>query len=442
MDILAGTSIQDKYKIESLLGEGSSSFVYKAIDLDLNKPMALKFLKPELSELPSFRSRFLREAKLLAQIHHPNVVTIRAISEWNKYLFIVMDYHGDQSLKDLLAKRKLKRIEIEILSHQLLDALATIHQLQLVHGDIKPANIMIHNEKEAISLTLIDFGLGTNKHQHKTETNNISGTPYYMAPEQILGTASNEKSDLYSAAVCIYQMITSRLPFQDKQEQSFLARVLQEDIPLASHFRKIPMRIDKVLEKALSIAPEDRYPTAESFQKALDLAWKSKIYRGLLPLLFIIFLMSTGYYIHYRYIKPPLEKHWYSKAENYLKNHDFEEAYKLAITTIKKYPQQKDQNWLMITFFSERAQQEYTKAYKILWRCLWYECCLLLKENNWNAIMKLLEKYQAHASEEIAVNMIYSTLCLLLYQQLIQINDAQLPQKQKYKKILEKYISY
>ncbi|HNZ66749.1 MAG TPA: hypothetical protein PKM32_05215, partial [Planctomycetota bacterium] len=273
-----------------------------------------------------------------------------------------------------------------------------------------------------------------------------------MAPEQILGTPSNPLTDLYSSAVCIYQMITSRLPFHEKQTQSFLSCVLQEEIPFASHFRKVALRMDKVLAKALSIASEDRYQSAGEFQKALETAWKSKMYRGFLPWIILILCIVGSYFLYTNYFSCPVADKWYEQAEQYLENKQFLDAKHLAEKTISYYPAPPERKWFVRLFLAKKAKQEYNKACSIFWQALWLETQELLEKKDWDNIYRIMKEYKD--SKNFAIQTIFETLCLYLYihlqtgnivyqekleeQLTLYIQDKDLQYKQKnYKKMLQ-----
>ncbi len=272
MEIAPGTVIQNKYRLEKKIGEGSSSIVYKAQDIDINKAYALKFLRKELSCLPSQRNFFLQEAKIVASIRHPAIVSIRGVGEWEQSLYFVMDYYPDKSLKELMQEKTLSIEEIRDLSDQLLQGLKEAHRLGLVHGDIKPANLMLKREDKRWKLGIVDFGMAS----FDAEKGTKGGTPFYMSPEQLLGGNGNKASDLYSACVCIYQMITGHFPIEAKSTEELIYRLLQEDTVPPSRFRKIPRLLDKFFAHALSLEAEARYKDIQELQDALKVAWSSR----------------------------------------------------------------------------------------------------------------------------------------------------------------------
>ncbi|NUM36468.1 MAG: serine/threonine protein kinase [Candidatus Brocadiae bacterium] len=387
MEIAPGTVIQSKYRLEKKLGEGSSSVVYKAQDVDLNKPYALKFLRKELSCLPSKRKFFLTEAKIIAGLRHPSIVSVRGIGEWQQTLYLVMDYYPDKSLKELMQERELSLEEVRDLSSQMLQGLKEAHRHGLVHGDIKPGNLMLKKEGSRWKLGIVDFGLAV----YAPEKGTVGGTPFYMSPEQLLGSSGNKTSDLYSAAVCTYQMITGRFPIQAASPEELIYRILQEDPIPPSRFRKIPRLMDRVFANALSLEPESRYKDIQSFQDALDIAWNSRLvfsYKQLLVffvsiICLISIFLSFHYYDQNKHIQNLLQESQLSLTQSQWGTS--QRLAKEALLVIEK-------NRILFGLFSQKnADLLSEKAYSILWQICWKEYLVLLQTKQFDKVLSLIQ---------------------------------------------------
>lgn len=356
MQLAPGTMIQQKYEIECNLGEGSTSIVYRAKDIDLNKLVALKFLRPELAVLPSRRKRFWHESQIAARFLHPAVMPVRAIGEWQNTLYLVMDYHPGQTLRTILKQRKLTLQEVESLAKQMLTCLADAHKVGLIHGDIKPANLMIKQEEQQLKLSIVDFGLASTAEEETIKE--AAGTPNYMAPELLLGDPPSPISDLYSAALCIYQMLTNHLPIRHPNENPLLYVLHNDPVP-PSHHRRIPRQLDKVMAKALHQDPSARFANAEEFRTALETAWSSsyswsrwQIFGTLILVLSVVFILGWGI--------------WQQRQQRYY------QEFQQAIQALQQKNFRQVREWAVIWRYKKLEARE------LLWKSLWYEFMSLL----------------------------------------------------------------
>ena len=387
MEIAPGTLIQKKYRLEKKIGEGSSSIVYKAQDIDIDKPYALKFLRKELSSLPSRRKFFLTEAKIVASLRHPSIVSIRGTGEWEQTLYLVMDYYPDQSLKELMKRRLLSLEEIREISSQMLQGLKEAHQHGLVHGDIKPANLMLKKQGKHWKLGIVDFGMASYDPSKGTK----GGTPFYMAPEQLFGGKGNQAGDLYSSALCIYQMITGQLPIKAKSIEELIYRLLQEEPLAPSRFRKIPRLLDKVLLQALALEPEARYKNIQEFQEALDIAWNSYSFFSWKQLaLFTISLISLFFiflfFHHYEQEKQAIKLLQEAKNALFQDHWGTSQKYARDVLSIVKENQES-----FFFFPGKTALHLEEEARSILWQILWKEFFLSLQNNQREKAQNLLQ---------------------------------------------------
>ena len=200
------------YDLERLIGAGSSGVVFKAIDRTLNRPVALKVLRPSLGAMA--RQRFIAEAQSAASIDHPNVVTIYQVGESKRLAFMAMQWIPGQTLEQQLAAGKqFEQSEVRTIASQISAGLQAAHEQQIIHRDIKPANIWITEADQSVKI--LDFGLAriSDDDPGLTATGMLAGTPNFMSPEQTKGLELDGRSDLFSLGCLMYRLLTGRLPF-------------------------------------------------------------------------------------------------------------------------------------------------------------------------------------------------------------------------------------
>ena len=360
MQIDLGKIIDNKYRVEQKIGEGATSIVYKAFDLDLKKFVALKILRLQFMERPSYRKRFLREASIGAHFVHPFAISVKDICEWENTLYIVMDYEEGITLEELLQKkRRLPRKVISCLMKKLLCCLGEAHRQKILHRDIKPANLLIvlQDPEESkleklregkidalhLSVKILDFGLAGFE-QEEFSQYQIEGTLPYMAPEQLLKDHLDSRCDLYACAVCVYRMVTGFLPVRGDNLEDHLSRMIHKKLYPPSYYRsEIHSTLDRVLLKALSIAPEDRYDDCDEFAQELESALKKTNHHWKKKLTFVaIFLICLGlgiFFLHQN-ITQRQNKAALEKALLCLEKKDYEEARKISHKISQAYPLQ------------------------------------------------------------------------------------------------------
>jgi eukaryotic-like serine/threonine-protein kinase len=290
---LAPGKILGHFQVGELIGSGGMGVVFKARDLRLERNVALKVLSPEFLENEVARKRFLREGQLAASIVHPNIATIYEIDEENGALFIAMELVPGRTLKDMIHEGPLSLDRVLAVARQSCDALAAAHRRGVIHRDVKSSNIMVTPEGQ---VKVLDFGLakvraiedeelsasvGTPVRVHlesgETESGHAVGTPSYMSPEQASGSVLDERSDLFSLGIVLYEASSGALPFRGTSQREVLDAILKKEPPPVHELREqVPDDFSQVLARCLAKRPEDRYSSAVELRKDLDRLGKKK----------------------------------------------------------------------------------------------------------------------------------------------------------------------
>jgi serine/threonine protein kinase len=247
------------YSISEKLGGGGMGVVYKAEDTKLRRTVALKFLPPSFSFDEEAKQRFLYEAYAASSIQHHNICNIHDIDETEDgRLFICMDYYDGKTLKQKIAEGPLKINTAIDISLQVAHGLLKTHEQKIIHRDIKPANIFVTKEG---TVKILDFGLAKLSGQANiTKMGTTLGTAAYMSPEQASGNDVDHRTDIWSLGIVIYEMIAGKTPFQNDFEQAVLYSILNEEPePISSLRSGVPMELERIILKALSKDPADRY---------------------------------------------------------------------------------------------------------------------------------------------------------------------------------------
>ena len=268
------------YTIESLLGRGGMSTVYIAEDAKLGRKVALKIMSEELSENEAFRSRFIREAKMAANLEHPNIVPVYDAGEADDVLYLAMRVIRGTDLRRVITEEGPMDAERTMgIMRQIASALDAAHRAGLVHRDVKPANILLSHEGEEEHAYLSDFGLTKHVSSRSglTQTGTFMGTIDYVAPEQIRGDEVDGRTDLYSLACVLYECLTGEVPFTKDQDVAILFAHLEDERPRISAKRPdLSAAIDDVLARAMAKQKEERFATCLAFvdaaRRALELA--------------------------------------------------------------------------------------------------------------------------------------------------------------------------
>jgi eukaryotic-like serine/threonine-protein kinase len=265
-DTLINTLFDGRYRIVRKLGSGGMANVYLAEDEDLGRRVAIKILNDRYANDDLFIERFRREAKSAAALSHPNIVSVYDRGEAEGTYYIAMEVIEGRSLKELIMTRgPLPIAQALAYTHEILEALRFAHRHGIIHRDIKPHNILIGER-----LKVTDFGIARAGASQMTEAGSIMGTAQYLSPEQARGAPVTASSDLYSAAIVLYEMLTGKVPFTGDSAIEIAMKHLNDPPKPPSKIRpEIPEELDAVVLRALAKNPEDRYQTAEEFSEDL-----------------------------------------------------------------------------------------------------------------------------------------------------------------------------
>lgn len=296
MDLSVPDTVDNRYKVLEVIGTGAMATVYAAEDTRLGRKVALKILRPEQAQDDTFRARFKREAEAVASLNNPAIVAVYDTGSYNPSQdgeessseegtaipYIVMEYVEGHTLRSILSRGGHLPVRDALgYSEQLLGALQYSHSMGIIHRDIKPANIMVlERTSEDIAkgqpgqIKVMDFGISRaieEAGEALTKANVVMGSARYMSPEQVSGKDIDARSDLYSAACVIYEMIAGRSPFDAESNVDLAAKHLSDTPEPPSKFTplEVPAGLDKVILKGLAKNPDERYQSAAEFAQAL-----------------------------------------------------------------------------------------------------------------------------------------------------------------------------
>lgn len=282
-DPMLGRVLDGRFRLTKMIGRGGMGTVYKAIHIQMDRVCAIKLVPPVSNDKEAALARFRREARMSSRIDSPNAITIYDFGEAEPgLLYLAMEYIEGVTLADVLNHEfTLPLDRVVSITTQIANALAAAHSLGIVHRDLKPSNIMLMDKGGLDVVKVLDFGIAKSINEINddplTQTGTLLGTPTYMSPEQVLGESVTSKTDVYSLAVIVYEMLARRPPFQGDNLRSLLmSRVTGEPRPLREVTPSIDAAVEKVVMSGLTRDQESRIPDVQTFAKALSAAVSRK----------------------------------------------------------------------------------------------------------------------------------------------------------------------
>ncbi len=268
------------YKILEKIGSGGMGEVYLAEDTKLDRKVALKVLPPEMAESEERRARFKREAKAIAALNHPNIVTVHSVEEADGVHFITMELVQGKTLTELIPKKGLPLNQYFELAIPLADAVSVAHQKGIIHLDLKPDNLMQDEERR---LKILDFGLAKWRQeireaglselptQAATGEGRIVGTVAYISPEQAEGKTVDHRSDIFSIGIILYEMATGQRPFTGETTASVLSSIIKETpLSVTEVNPALPKSLWRITRRCLAKDTERRYQSAKEIRNELE----------------------------------------------------------------------------------------------------------------------------------------------------------------------------
>lgn len=267
--------LSGRYELEEIIGTGGMSVVYRAWDLKYDREVAVKVLRTELNEDEDFIRRFNGEAQAASKMSHPNIVAMYDVGQDEGTRYIVMEYVRGVTLKDIIRQQgRIKPQRAVQIAQKILAAINHAHENEIVHRDIKPQNILIDRDG---NVKVADFGIAraVNSASGTKAGGNVMGSVHYFSPEQANGLVADEKSDLYSVGVVVYEMLTGQVPFDGETGVAIaLKHINEEPTPLSKINAEISVGMEEVVLKALEKDPSRRYQKAQEFATDLRRALK------------------------------------------------------------------------------------------------------------------------------------------------------------------------
>ena len=264
--------INDRYEIGKRIGRGGMAEIFQARDILLDRPIAIKVLFPEFATDPAFVERFRREAQAAANLNHPNIVGVYDWGKVNNTYYIAMEYVNGRTLADILKQSgTLTPIQVCDVMTEVAAALGSAHQSGVIHRDVKPGNILVSTTGQ---VKVADFGiaraLGAGVEQGLTQTGAVMGTATYFSPEQAQGAFTDQRSDIYSLGVVMYEMLSGVAPFTGENAVAIAYKQVHEQAtPINERVSSVPSGLAAIVKKCMQKSPDDRYTTAEEVRNEL-----------------------------------------------------------------------------------------------------------------------------------------------------------------------------
>lgn len=268
---MSETLLNNRYRLIAQQGSGGMAVIYKAIDIELGRTVAVKILRPSLTNDPEFLKRFRNEARNVANLGHPNIVTVYDVGSEDQTQYIVMEFIDGSDLKKLIRKEGALSIDTAVeLAIQICAGIGFAHRAGLVHADVKPQNVLLTSTRQ---VKVTDFGIAqafTQATQTAEREAVVWGSPHYFAPEQARGEKPTPASDVYSIGIVLFEMLTGQLPYTGGNQQELAMAHIRTDIPHVMDFAPhVPESLDRIVYKVMSKEPIGRYRMADQLGQIL-----------------------------------------------------------------------------------------------------------------------------------------------------------------------------
>jgi serine/threonine protein kinase len=265
------TLLNNRYRLIAQQGSGGMAVIYKAVDQALGRTVAVKILRPSLITDPSFLERFRNEARSVAKLTHPNIVTVHDVGQDGNTHYIVMEFLEGQDLKKVIRTEAPFSIERALdIAIKVCAGVGYAHRSGLVHADVKPQNVLITRDSVVkvtdfgIAQALSDAAIGAERQKV------VWGSPHYFSPEQAQGERPSPASDVYSIGIVLFEMLTGRLPFIGADQQELALSHIRDDPPQVTDFNpSVPVQLEQIIQKVMSKEPASRYRTADQLGRIL-----------------------------------------------------------------------------------------------------------------------------------------------------------------------------
>jgi serine/threonine-protein kinase len=262
--------LNDRYRLVAQQGSGGMAVIYKAQDMALGRTVAIKILRPTLTDDPSFLARFRNEARAVANLAHPNIVTVHDVGSDGRTHYIVMEFVKGEDLKKVVRAEGALSIDRALnLSIQICAGIGFAHRAGLVHADVKPQNVLVADEN-VVKVT--DFGIAQalSETQPGERQSVVWGSPHYFAPEQARGERPSPASDVYSIGIVMFELLTGRLPYTGANQQELALAHIRDRVPMVTEFNPtIPETLSNIVYKVMSKEPANRYRMADQLGNIL-----------------------------------------------------------------------------------------------------------------------------------------------------------------------------
>ncbi|WP_317300989.1 Stk1 family PASTA domain-containing Ser/Thr kinase [Allobaculum stercoricanis] len=263
-------TIANRYHIKSLIGQGGMADVYLAYDEIMNRPVAIKILRPKVADDSQAVVRFIREASAVRKLSHPNVVEVYDVGECGNLHYLVMEYIPGITLKELIAKSgKMSAPKAILMMKELTSAVAAAHKNNIIHRDIKPQNVLIHKNGQ---LKITDFGIAIAADSMDMTANQaIMGSSHYLAPESAVGLAPDYRVDIYALGIVFFELLCGSVPFTGTSPAAIALKHMQDPLPsILPYNETVTQAIENVVIKATAKNPDERYQSAQELLDALE----------------------------------------------------------------------------------------------------------------------------------------------------------------------------